>query len=110
MIERIFAIARKEFYQIWRDKRSLGLLAFVPTFQILLFGFALTLDTTHIQIVVVDQSRTNQSREFAQSFLHSDYFDLKGYVPTTADAQKMIENGSADVVIVIPEDFSRKLL
>jgi ABC-2 type transport system permease protein len=110
MIERIFAIARKEFYQIWRDKRSLGLLAFVPTFTILLFGFALTLDTKHVQLVVVDQSRSNRSQEFVHSFLHSEYIDLRGYVATTAEAQRMIEEGSVDLVLVIPEEFSRKLL
>jgi len=110
MIERIFAIARKEFYQVWRDKRSLGLLLFVPAFTILLFGFALSFDVKHIQLAVVDQDRTIESEKFIGSFLHSEYFDLAARVPTTADAQRLIELGSADVVLVIPVDFSRRIL
>lgn len=110
MRERIIAIARKELYQIWRDKRSLGLLAFVPTFTLLLFGFALSFDTKHIQLAVVDHDRSAESRRFVESFLHSEYFDLATQVPTTAEAQRLIERGAADVVVVIPAGFSRKIL
>jgi ABC-2 type transport system permease protein len=110
MIERIFAIARKEFYQIWRDKRSLGLLAFVPTFTLLVFGFALSLDTKHIQLAVVDLDHTVESQRFTQSFLHSEYFDLVRQIPTAAEGQRMIERGTADVVVVIPVDFSKRII
>lgn len=109
MLERMLAIARKEFYQVWRDKRSLGLLAFVPTFTLLVFGFALSLDTKHIKLVAVDQDRTVESQKFIRSYLNTEYFDLVGYAATTADAQKQIEYGTADAVIVIPPDFSEKL-
>ncbi len=110
MLERILAIARKELYQIWRDKRSLGLLAFVPTFTLLLFGFALSLDTKHVQLAVADEDRSATSREFVQSFLHTEYFDLVGYLPGAGQAQRMIERGTADVVLVIPAGFGRNLL
>jgi ABC-2 type transport system permease protein len=110
MIERIFAIARKEFYQIWRDKRSLGLLVFVPTFTILFFGFALSFDVKHVQLAVVDEDRTVESQRFVGSFLHSEYFDLVAQPRSSAEAQRMIELGTADVVVVIPPDFSKRML
>lgn len=110
MTSRILAIARKEFYQIWRDKRSLGLLAFVPAFSLLIFGFALSLDTKHVQLAVVDQDRTNQSRNFVGSFLHSEYFDLTTELSTSHDGQKVIEEGGADAVMIIPVGFGGDLL
>lgn len=110
MFERIFAIARKEFYQIWRDKRSLGMLAFVPTFTLLLFGFALSLDTKHVRLAVVDEDHTTESREFSQSFLHTEYFDLVSQPESAEQARPLIEAGTADVVMVIPHDFSKKIL
>lgn len=110
MIERILAIARKEFYQIWRDRRSLGLLLFVPTFTLMIFGFVLSLDTRHIAMAVIDQDRTDQSRRFVGSFLHSEYFDLSIEAPNIACAQKIIERGEADAVLVIPPGFARRLL
>jgi ABC-2 type transport system permease protein len=110
MFERIFAIARKEFYQIWRDKRSLGLLAFVPTFTLLLFGFALSFDTKHIKLAVVDEDRSTASREFTQSFLRTEYFDKVGQIESPEEARALIEKGTADVVLVIPHDFSKKII
>ncbi|MEP7219256.1 MAG: ABC transporter permease, partial [Bacteroidota bacterium] len=92
------------------DKRSLGMLAFVPTFTILLFGFALSFDTKHIKLAVADLDQTNQSRQFVQSFLHSEYFDLVTEISSTVEGQKMIEAGTADVVVVIPVDFSKKMI
>ncbi len=110
MISRILAIARKEFYQIWRDKRSLGLLAFVPAFSLLIFGFALSLDTKHIRLAVVDEDRTDQSRSFIGSFLHSEYFDLTTQIFSTRDAQTLIEKGDADAVMIVPVGFGGDIL
>ncbi len=110
MIERIFAIARKEFYQIWRDKRSLGLLAFVPTFTLLLFGFVLNLDTKHVRLAVVDQDRTTESQRFVGSLLHSEYFDLVGNIPSMREGERMIELGTADVVLTIQPEFGARIL
>jgi ABC-2 type transport system permease protein len=110
MIKRILAIARKEFYQIWRDKRSLAMLAFVPAFTLFLFGFALSLDTKHVQLAIVDEDRTTESRKFVQSFLHSEYFDLATELRSPADAQAMLDLGMADAILIIPVDFSKNIL
>lgn len=110
MIERIVAIARKEFHQIWRDRRSLGLLLFVPTFTLTIFGFVLSLDTKHIAMAVIDQDHTDESRRFVGSFLHSEYFDRVVEAPTITYAQGIIERGDADVVLVVPPGFARRLL
>jgi len=110
MPTRILAIARKEFYQIWRDKRSLSLLLFVPAFMLFAFGFALSLDVTHVQLAIVDRDRTDDSRNFVQTFLHTDYFDLAGEFSTIAEAERLIERGDADVVLIVPIGFGKKIL
>ena len=110
MIERIMAIAQKEFNQIRRDRRSLGLLLFVPTFTLLLFGFVLSLDTRHIAMAVIDEDRTEESRCFVWSFLRSEYFDLTTEAPDRSRAQRIIERGDVDAVLIVPPGFSRRLL
>lgn len=117
MIERVFAIARKEMYQIWRDKRSLGLLAFVPVFTLLLFGFVLNLDTKHVRLAVVDEDRSAESRRYVGTFLNTEYFDAVGAggdsahaALTRADGDRLIENGTADVVLIVPEGFGADVL
>jgi ABC-2 type transport system permease protein len=110
MIDRILAIARKELFQIWRDKRSLGLLAFVPTFTLLLFGFALSLDVKNIRLVVDDEDHTQESRALVASMLQGESFDYRGAIASRAEVQHVIEANIADVVLVIPTGFARHLL
>ncbi len=110
MIERVLAIARKELYQIWRDKRSLGLLAFVPVFTLLLFGFVLNLDTKHVRLAVVNEDRTVESQQYAESFLHTEYFDLVAHPASRAAGERLVEHGTADVLLVIPPGFGADIL
>ncbi|MCG6536430.1 MAG: ABC transporter permease, partial [Syntrophales bacterium LBB04] len=61
-LRNIQTIARKEFYHLLRDFRSLYLAFAIPLLLILLFGYALSLDVNHIRTVVADQDRTDLSR------------------------------------------------
>jgi len=50
----IQAVARKEFYHIVRDYRSLYMAFALPLLLILLFGYALSLDVDNVKVVIVD--------------------------------------------------------
>ena len=54
---RLAAVARKEWIQIRRDKRSLILAFVLPLFLLLFFGYAITWDVDDIRIAVLDQGR-----------------------------------------------------
>jgi ABC-2 type transport system permease protein len=109
MIERTLAIARKELSQIWRDKRSLGLLAFVPTFTLLLFGFALNLDMRNIALAVVDEDHSSESRRFVASLVHDDSFVMTGELDSRRAINETIVRNRADVVVVIPAGFEERI-
>ncbi len=70
-------VMRKEFRQIRRDSRSLVFMIFLPAFLLVMFGFALNFDVKHIPIAVVDQDGSRASRELAEKFAATEYFDLK---------------------------------
>ena len=55
---RISTIMIKELRQISRDPATLGMLLVVPLFLLLMFGFAINLDTKHIQLAVLDHDKT----------------------------------------------------
>jgi len=51
--ERLTALIQKEFLQIWRDRRTLGLIIFVPVTLMVIFGYAATFDVRDIPTELV---------------------------------------------------------
>ena len=77
MLHRILSIVKKEFKQVSRDRRTLGILVVIPAFMIVMFGYALNFDVRHTSLALYDEDKSRESREFIQDFLHSEYFDFK---------------------------------
>ena len=105
----ILPIIRKEFRQIRRDKRILGVLLFIPAMMLLMFGYALNFDVKHTSLAVCDEDRSQTSREFAQQFWNSEYFDLKYRLESTEGVDALLGSERVRVVIVIPSTFSKNL-
>jgi ABC-2 type transport system permease protein len=106
---KIQAIARKEYYHLIRDFRSLYLAFIIPLLLILLFGYALSLDVEHISTAVVDHDRTPESRDFIRNLDASVYFDIVAYPPSTAALTELIDRNRVILGIVIPPRWSEDL-
>ena len=110
MIRRLIPIIKKEFRQIRRDKRVLAILTLVPALLLLLNGYALNFDVSHIKMAVIDEENSKTSRDFLNAFVTSGYFDYVQYLNSTDEAMRMIDDAKIRAAIVIPTDFSHKLL
>jgi ABC-2 type transport system permease protein len=108
-LQRLLAVAKKEFIHVARDWRSLFLSLAIPVILIMLFGYALTLDLRKVPTVVWDQSRTLESRNLLSLFSGSPYFSIIGYYDTYEALQMALDRGKAMVAIVVPADFGRKI-
>lgn len=106
-MRKTFSIAVKEFRQIARDRRTLTILLFVPAFFLLLYGYALNFDIRNIPLAVQDNDRSSASREVISSFINSGYFDFVHDVAGDADIVRLLDQGSARAVLVIPAGFGR---
>lgn len=109
MLTRILAIAKKEVRQLKRDTRMLYVLFVFPLILLILFGYAISFDVHHIQMFVYDHDKTSYSREFIDRLTSSNYFDYVGTINSKEQIRKVLDRGEAQVVIVIPEDFSKKI-
>jgi len=109
MIKRILAIAKKEIRQVKRDKRMLYVLFVFPLILLVLFGYAINFDVHHIQVAVYDPDKSEYSRDFINRLTSSDYFDLIGYIDSENIIKEVLDDGDAQVVIVIPHDLSRNI-
>jgi ABC-2 type transport system permease protein len=103
-------IVRKEFFQIRQDKRMLGISVVAPVIMVLLLGYAATTDIRNSELVVCDMDKTAESREFVKRFTTSGYFVEKYQVDLTREIDYFIEHGKANIALVIPVGFGRRLL
>ena len=110
MRSRLFSIIRKEFIQIFRDPRTLGLILVMPIVQLFLLGYAATTDVKNVPIAVWDQSRSPESRALLDAFRAADYFRIDYEVRSEEDIQILIERGDVRAALVIPPDYDRRLL
>jgi ABC-2 type transport system permease protein len=108
-VRTILHIIRKEFLQIRRDRRMLPIIFVAPIIQLVILGYAANLDVRDIPTIVCDMDRSSDSRMLVEKFVNSGYFDTQSFVTDIRDIDRFIDNGSAQIAIVIPRGFSDDL-
>jgi ABC-2 type transport system permease protein len=110
IFRRLRPVILKEFRQIRRDPTSLGMLLVLPAALIVLVGYALNFDVKHIPLVIYDQSKSPESREFLEQFKRSEFFNFDYEVFTYEEIEELFLKSSANIALVIPVSFGRDLL
>jgi len=103
---RLRSIIRKEFIQIFRDKRTLAIILIIPIMQLFLLGYAATNDIRNIPLAVYDQCRCAESRALLNAYNAADYFKLTVYVTSEDEIRELIQAGTANAAIIIPPDYN----
>ena len=106
---RFVALIRKEFSQIRRDRRMTISLIVPPILMILFFGYVLNPIVKNLQLGVVDESRTPESRELIATLSESESFAVAGSYLSARQLEDAIGRGKLTAGVVIPYDFGRNL-
>ncbi len=109
MFDRITAILKKEFLQIFRDPRMRMVIFVSPLVQVLIFGYAATMDITHVPIAVYDIDNTKETRALIHDFSYSQYFDIKRYIREESQINALIDKSRVLAVLKFNAGFSRDL-
>ena len=109
-MQAILALIKKQFIEIFSSAQLRAITLVAPLMQILLFGYAASLDVKNIRLAVLDYDRSAQSRELVRSFTNSEYFSLVRYLDRYDDADHVLEDGEARAVVVIPPSFGDDIL
>jgi ABC-2 type transport system permease protein len=109
MRHRIYALAKKEFKQLKRDKRLMFVIFFFPVMLLIMFGYAVNFDVKHVKIAIYDQEKSSLSRDFINSLLQSEYFDLVNMISIEKEINEHLDKKLAQCVIVIPNNLSEQL-
>ena len=106
---RVSALFRKELNQIRRDRRLAMSLIVPPVLQLTLFGFALSAKVENIQLGIVDESQTKESRDLIAVLTESKSFQSAGYFFSVDQLTAALSNASVIAGVVIPADFARDI-
>lgn len=105
----VLGFIKKEFIQMTRDVRMRIVLVASPLFMILLFGYAVNLDVQDVRMAVLDEDRSQESRDLISKFVSSGYFLREADLFSERDADVLLDTGKAEVVLHILNGFSAKL-
>jgi ABC-2 type transport system permease protein len=108
-MQRLFYLIQKEFRQIRRVRAYIGLIFVMPIAQLLLLGFAITVDVKNLPLAVVDEDHSAASRRIIESFSNSELFDYKGETTSAEKATQLLDANLIKSVIIIPQYFERDL-
>lgn len=99
----------KEFYHIFRDKRSLIVLFGMPVIQILLFGFAISTELKNTPIAILDHSNDYVTQQISNKIFSSGFFVNKAVLLSEKDIEPAFRKGEIKEVVVFGQNFGENL-
>ena len=109
-MKRFKGFVQKEFYHIFRDRRSLFILFGMPIAQIMLFGFAITNEINNVDIAILDRSKDVTTQEIINKISASKYFSILQVLDNEAEIAPAFKKGKVKAVLYFENDFSKKLI
>lgn len=106
--EALFALIKKEFFSVWRDKKSRSVIFLPPILQLFVFSYAATLDITNIKIGILDKDNTEISREFVRQIKTSRYFDKIYHFKNDEEMKNAVDEEKVRAAVYLNNDFTRK--
>lgn len=109
MFPRLRQMLIKEFLQVIREPRMRMIIFVIPTIQVLVIGYAVTMDVHHAPTAIYDLDNSIPSRELADRFVKSEYFDIVAYPTSDQELRRLIDRGRAMVVLHFQRGFAEDL-
>lgn len=106
---RIRELVRKEFIQLFRDKKIRPILIIAPLIQILIFGYVVNYDIRDIRLAILDQSQTRESRLIADTFRGNGIFRITHVLHYDREIEPLMIKGEVDLALKIGPDLSDRI-
>lgn len=109
MFSRIGNLAQKELIQLTRDVLMLVLIIAGPTLQLALVARATTQGFHHLPIIVVDQDRSQTSREIIAAFNNTEEVHVVAYVDSPDQLDAWLAENEAVAAVTFPRGLEADL-
>ncbi|KRB57888.1 ABC transporter permease [Flavobacterium sp. Root186] len=100
----------KEFKQIFRNRAILAVIMVMPVMQLIILPLAANYEIKNINLAVVDNDRSDYSRDLINQVVASGYFKLRTYNDSYKQAFTQLEEDNADLILEIPHGFEQDLI
>lgn len=105
----VLTLLRKEALMIFKDKRSRVILVVPVIVQTIIFGYVATYDLTRVEYALLDEDRSQASRELARHFEGSPVFYRVATLDSPLEIPKVLDSKKALLVLHIGPQFERRL-
>ncbi|HLN20410.1 MAG TPA: ABC transporter permease [Bacteroidales bacterium] len=109
-MKRFLGFIKKEFLHIFRDYRTLIILFGIPAAQILIFGYAISMDLKNAGIGILDLSKDELSQELSAKLVSSDFFRETGQLESYNEIDGLFKAGKTKAVFIIGENFGDRII
>ena len=108
-MNRFLGFVKKEFLHIFRDYRTLFILFGIPAAQILIFGYAVSMDIKNAEVAILDLSNDEITARLSDKIFSSEFFRKSGELLNYNDIEEVFRKGKTKAVIIFGEDFGKRL-
>ncbi len=109
-MKQFMSFVRKEFYHVFRDRKTLLMLFGLPIVQIFLFGFALTNEVKNAKIVICDYAKDVASMEITRKFEANTNFELTKSLMNHQQIEESFQRENIKLAIIFPVNFNEDLM
>ena len=104
----MLAVCKREFALVFRDMGVVLFFLLLPTVYPILYALIYNPEyVREVPVVVVDDCRSDMSREYARRLDASQYVQIVGYAANMQEARKCMAEKECYAIVNFPEDFSR---
>lgn len=108
-MKQYLSFVRKEFRQIFRDRRTLLILLIMPLMLVLLLGYAIKTELNDARVAVFDPSKDVETRRVTERLQASRYFTVVKELDSPAEINGVFKDGSVGLVVAFSEGFASGL-
>lgn len=109
-MKRFLGFVKKEFLHIFRDYRTLIILFGIPAAQILIFGYAVSMDIKNAGVAILDLSHDEITQKLTDKIISSGFFKKTENLLHYNDIDRVFKKGKTKAVIIFEKDFGKRLV
>jgi ribosome-dependent ATPase len=109
-LARVWAFARREAIELRHDTVRLAFAVLGPILLMIVFGYGISLDVDRLTYSVLDFDNTQASRDYADSYRGSIYYDERPPIVDYGELDRRLRNGELRFALEIPPGFQKDLM